>query len=320
MKYAIGVDLGGTTLRVAAVDGKGRILERLSTAMETLEGRDAVLDRLCESARALITRHGKGAKPAGIGVGVPGIIYLETGMLRKSPNLPGWEDYSVRDEIERRMDTRVALDNDANLAALGEHWLGAGRSLPGKADSLCLLNLGTGVGGGLIFNGKIWHGFLGMAAELGHINVIEDGAPCGCGSHGCLETEASATAVVRVAMDAIGSNPRGIMARAVHKGEALTAALVYRCAEQGDEGAQRIYFSLGKYLGIALAGLVNALNLPLYVIGGGVAEAWAMFSPAMLEQLQRRSYIFAEGRTRVVQSELRGEAGLIGAARLALLR
>jgi len=316
MRYAIGVDLGGTNLRVAAIDEEGRVLERLSTAVKILEGRDAVLDHLCEAARALIARRGTGAELAGIGVGIPGIIYLETGMLRKSPNLPGWEDCAVRDEIERRLGARVVLDNDANAAALGEHWFGAGRDV----DSLCLITLGTGVGGGLIFDGKVWHGFLGMAAELGHINVLEDGAPCGCGSRGCLETEASATAVVRIAMDFIGSNPTGRLAKAVHAGDALTAALVFRCAQAGDHDAQAIYARLGNYLGIALAGLVNALNLPLYVIGGGVAEAWDAFAPSMREQLQRRSYIFAEGRTRVVKSTLEGDAGLLGAARLVLTR
>lgn len=328
MKFAIGVDLGGTSLRVAAVREDGRVLERVTAPVKLLSGRDAVIDELCRAARELIDRHGGTgtgkAALAGIGVGVPGIIYLDTGRLRKSPNLPGWEDYPVRDEIERRLGTPVLLDNDANVAALGERWLGAGRSLSSDADSLCLITLGTGVGGGLILDGKIWHGFLGMAAELGHINVLEDGAPCGCGSRGCLETEASATAVVRQAMDVIGREPGGPLARAVQSGELLTAELVFRCAHPetgpGDAGSQQIYTRLGNYLGIALAGLVNALNLPLYVIGGGVAAAWDAFAPAMLEQLNRRSYIFAEGRTRVVPTELHGEAGLLGAARLALLK
>lgn len=320
MKFAIGVDLGGTSLRVAAVEESGRVLERATAQVRLLAGRDAVIDELCRAAREMIERHrGTGdnkAELVGIGVGVPGIIYLDTGRLRKSPNLPGWEDYPVRDEIERRLGTKVSLDNDANVAARGEHWLGAGR----EVDSLCLITLGTGVGGGLIFQDKIWHGFLGMAGELGHINVLEDGAPCGCGSKGCLETEASATAVVREAMDAIGANSTGPLARAVHAGEALTSALVFRCAQGGDVDSQRIFARLGRYLGITLAGLVNGLNLPLYVIGGGVAAAWPAFAPAMFEQLTRRSYIFAEGRTRVVPSELHGDAGLIGAARLALVK
>lgn len=320
MRYAIGVDLGGTSLRVAAVREDGHVLERATAQVKLLAGRDAVIEELCREARALIERHAADGELGGIGVGVPGIIYLDTGRLRKSPNLPGWEDYPVRDEIERRLGTPVALDNDANVAALGEHWLGAGRGLLPGADSLCLITLGTGVGGGLILDGKIWHGFLGMAGELGHINVLEDGAACGCGSRGCLETEASATAVVRMAMDVIGRDPAGALARAVHSGGQLTAELVYRCAQAGDEGSRQVYARVGHYLGLALAGLVNGLNLPLYVIGGGVAAAWDAFAPAMLEQLTGRSYIFAEGRTQVVPSGLHGDAGLLGAARLALAK
>jgi glucokinase len=322
MRFAIGVDLGGTSLRVAAVREDGHVLDRATAQVKLLAGRDAVIDELCREARALIEKHHatspSGGQLAGIGVGVPGIIYLDTGRLRKSPNLPGWEDFPVRDEIERRLGCNVILDNDANVAAAGEHWLGAGRALPPEADSLCLITLGTGVGGGLILDGKIWHGFLGMAGELGHINVLENGAPCGCGSRGCLETEASATAVVRMAMDVVGGDPAGALARAAQSGEQLTAELVFRCAQAGDEGSRQVYARLGNYLGLALAGLVNSLNLPLYVIGGGVAAAWPAFAPAMLEQLKQRSYIFAEGRTRVVPSTLHGDAGLLGAARLAL--
>ncbi len=322
MRFAIGVDLGGTSLRVAAVDESGRVMERLSSPVKTLAGRDQVIDQLCELAQVLIAKHGASNNPeatlAGIGVGVPGIIQLETGQLRRSPNLPGWEDFRVRDEIERRLGApngiKIALDNDANLAALGEKWLGAGRDV----DSMCLITLGTGVGGGLIFNGRIWHGFLGMAGELGHVMVSESGSQCGCGSTGCLETKASATAIVLKARAAIQSSSDSLLSKAVASGEPLTAALVFRCAQEGDDVARRIYASVGKYLGIGLAGLVNALNLPLYVLGGGVAEAWDAYAPAMFKQLQRSSYIYAEGGTRVVQSQLRGEAGLLGAAYLAL--
>ncbi|MSO19100.1 MAG: ROK family protein [Acidobacteria bacterium] len=319
MRFAIGVDLGGTSLRVAAVDESGRVLERLSSPVKTLAGRDRVIEQLCESAQVLIAKHGASGNPeatlAGIGAGVPGIIHRETGQLRRSPNLPGWENFPVRDELERRLGARVHLDNDANLAALGEKWLGAGRDV----DSMCLITLGTGVGGGLILDGKIWHGFLGMAGEVGHVMVSESGSQCGCVSTGCLETKASATAIVRKARAAIQSSSDSLLSKAVVSGEPLTAALVFRCAQEGDDVARRIYASVGKYLGIALAGLVNTLNLPLYVLGGGVAEAWDAYAPAMFKQLQRSSYIYAEGGTRVVQSQLRGEAGLFGAAHLALV-
>jgi glucokinase len=251
-------------------------------------------------------------------VGVPGIIYAQTGMLRQSPNLPGWENFRVRDAIASRLggkaEVSVLLDNDANLAAFGEQWLGAGRDV----SSLCLLTLGTGVGGGLIFDGKIWRGFLGMAGEVGHIPVAENGVPCGCGSSGCLETEASATAIVRKAEQLLASGRSAPLAEAQRRDSALTAQLVYQVAKNGDVACREIFESFGKYLGLGLAGLVNTLNLPLYVIAGGVVGAWDLFSPAMFAELRRRSYVFAEGSTRVERSLLGGDAGLYGAARLVL--
>ncbi len=324
-RFAIGVDLGGTNLRAAAVDSDGRILEKHVSPLRNCDGRDAVIDALCSAVKQLLSSQQTAGDCAGVGVGVPGIIYLETGLLRHSPNLPGWENFPVRDAIEQSLGIPVRLDNDANLAVLGEHWRGAGADV----DSLCMITLGTGVGGGLIFNGTIWHGFLGMAGELGHIHVAENNVTCGCGSTGCLETEASATAIVRNVRRAIGQDSavdsssvaghaRATSLRdAIAGGESLSARLVHRHAAAGDPLSMEIFQSVGRYLGIAVAGLVNVLNLPLYVIAGGVSEAWDLFSPSLLEELERRSYIFAEGKTRVEKTRLDGAAGLLGAARLA---
>ncbi len=189
--FAIGVDLGGTNLRIAAVDNSGKILEKITTGTAVARGRDRVIDEMCACVKTLALKHRAASELAGIGVGVPGIIDMERGMVRASPNLPGWEDYPVRDEIERRLATAVMLENDANAAALGEKWLGAAAAV----DDMCMLTLGTGVGGGLVLHGRVWHGMTGMAAELGHINVEPEGRACNCGSRGCLEQYASATAV-----------------------------------------------------------------------------------------------------------------------------
>ncbi len=316
-RFAIGVDLGGTNLRVAAVDDAGRLLEKTARSMRALGGRDAVIRQLCQDARELAARHGSAGTCVGVGVGVPGILYLEKGVLRRSPNLPGWENFAVRDAIASQLGLPVRVDNDANLAALGEKWRGAGRHVA----SLCLLTLGTGLGGGLILDGKIWHGFLGMAGEIGHIPVVENGAPCGCGSRGCLETEVSATAIVRKAQALLAAGATPALAEEVRRGERgapLTAELVYRVASAGDRACRELFDSFGKYLGLALAGLVNVLNFPLYVIGGGVSAAWDLFSPAMFSELCARSYVFAEGSTRVARAELGADAGLYGAAALAL--
>src|SRR4051812_13934505 len=194
---AIGVDLGGTNLRIAAVDSNGKVLEKITTSTQVARGRDQVIDEMCVAIQEVVSKRPGAGELAGIGIGVPGIIEMKTGYLRESPNLPGWDNYPVRDEIEQRLGTRVVLENDANAAAMGEKWLGAGR----ETDDMCMLTLGTGVGGGLILNGRVWHGMTGMAGELGHITVYPEGQKCGCGNRGCVEQYASATAVVRMARE-----------------------------------------------------------------------------------------------------------------------
>jgi glucokinase len=313
-RFAIGADLGGTNLRIAAVQESGKILERVSLTTRREQGREAVIDELCEAILDLSRRLAGPRVLAGIGVGIPGIIYLQTGMLRKSPNLPGWENYPVRSEIESRVGSSVFLENDANAAALGEKWLGMGRYV----NSLCMLTLGTGVGGGIVLDGKIWHGFLGMAGELGHIVVAEKGQECPCGGRGCLETESSASAIVRKANETLAAGRSPALAKASRNGSELTSEVVYEVAKGGDAACREIFDSVGRYLGIGVAGLVNALNLPLYVIGGGAADAWDLFFPAMMEEVRYRSFIFREASTRIEKSTLKGDAGLCGAAYLPL--
>src|SRR5262249_4105541 len=168
---------------------------------------------MCDAVLTLSGKYAPLGGLAGIGVGVPGIIDLETGMLRHSPNLPGWHDYPVREEIESRLATTVVLENDANAAALGEIWLGAAAAV----DDMCMLTLGTGVGGGRAFNGRIRHGARCMAGEVGHVNIEPNGVACGCGGRGCMEQYASATAVKRMAMEAISSGKAPELARAMNE-------------------------------------------------------------------------------------------------------
>jgi glucokinase len=262
----------------------------------------------------------------GIGVGVPGIIDLQTGMLRESPNLPGWQNYPVREEIERRLGASVILENDANVAALGEKWLGAARHV----DDMCIITLGTGVGGGLILRGEIWHGAVGMAGEVGHIMVEPEGPSCGCGSRGCVEQYASATAIRRMAQEAITAGHAPGLLRAMQQDKDFNSNAVYQLAMQGDHEAQQVLRKAGWALGVTLAGLINTLNLPVYVIGGGVSAAWDAFAPAMMNEVRARSYVFkttaagegsvpGERNTAIVRATLGSDAGLIGAARLPML-
>jgi glucokinase len=313
--FAIGVDVGGTNLRVAAIDTSGEIFERINLSTEVRAGRDVVLEEMVSAVQVLRAKHASAARLIGIGFGVPGLIHMKEGKLRESPNLPGWHDYPLRDTLEQRLGTRVILENDANAAALGEKWIGHGRGV----DSLIMLTLGTGVGGGIVLDGRIWHGMLGMAGELGHITVDPNGPRCNCGNHGCLEALASATAIVRMAKEAIaGNHSPALKALAATTNREITSALVYEAAKDGDPAAQEIFRTVGWALGVALAGLVNAFNVPMYVLMGGVAAAWDLFAPPMLAEVERRSFVYRAGGTRIVLSELGADAGLYGAAYLGL--
>jgi glucokinase len=225
-------------------------------------------------------------------------------VLAYSPNLPYLENFPIRDEIRRRLGAPMILENDANAAALGEKWMGAGRDV----DDLVLLTLGTGIGGGIISGGRVLRGFVGMAGELGHITVVPNGNPCGCGNQGCLEKAASATAV-------------SAMAKMLHLGENLSAKEVAELAAQPGEAGEKartVWRVMGEALGAALATLVNTFNFPLYLLSGGMLPAWDLFEPAMLRVLEQRSatYRATKTETRIARATLGNEAGLYGAAYL----
>ncbi len=297
-EYSIGVDLGGTNLRAAAISPEAEVLERITGSTNLDAGREAVLDDIVESIQALEERLGPEGV-LGVGIGVAGFIDMRKGVIVGSNNLPELEGVPILREIEERLGTRVFLENDANAAALGEKWAGAGKDV----DDLVLLTLGTGIGGGIIYRGRVMHGFVGMAGEVGHMMVVPNGNPCGCGNHGCLEKHASARAVEG-------------MAYMIGLGENLTAREVFELAEQGNELAQRVFRRMGVALGIALATLVNLFNFPLYLLGGGALGAWKYFAPAMLEEVERRSFTYRNTKTRIEKAVLGNEAGLYGAAYL----
>jgi len=345
-KFSIGVDLGGTNLRIAAVDEQGKLVEKVTLGTKVSLGRDHVIGDMCDAIQRTSEKF-RDTPLLGIGIGVPGIIDMQTGLLRESPNLPGWADYPVRAEIERRLKTIVILENDANVAALGEKWLGAAKDF----SDMAMLTLGTGVGGGLVLGGEIWRGANGMAGEFGHTTVEPEGQLCGCGNRGCLEQYASATAVVRMAREAIAASGGSALARAANSDSEFSSKSIYNLAIQGDEDARRIFRNVGRYLGIVLSAMINSLNLPIYVIGGGASSAWDAFSPSIFEELRRRSFVYVAtaprdpagqspattrarvtnegasahidagtGRKTIITRALLGsDAGLYGAARLPML-
>lgn len=332
--FSIGVDLGGTNLRIAAVSAEGQLLEKVRLGSKGAAGRDHVIDQMCEAIQRLSAKYTGTGKFLGAGMGIPGIIDLQAGTVRKSANLQGWEDYPVRAEIERRLGARVVIENDGNVAAFGEQWLGAARGVPNMA----VVTLGTGIGGGIVLGGKIWHGMTGMSGEFGHVMLEPEGYPCGCGSHGCAEQYASASAIVRMAREAIASGDAPLLAQAASSDPEFGAQSIYNLAVQGDEPARQILRTFGRYLGIMLAAAVNILNLDMYVIGGGASSAWDAFAPSMFEELRERSIVYAatapadpmnsessgqnsrgERKTIVTRALLGSDAGLYGAARIAVM-
>lgn len=298
VEFSIGLDLGGTNLRAAAVSQDGRMLDSVRGNTAYSEGREAILSEMVKAIDTLRQRGG-GAKLSGIGVAVPGFILLKDGVIRNSNNLASLENFPIRDELARRLGAPIVLENDANAAALGEKWMGAGRDV----DDLVLLTLGTGIGGGIVSKGDILRGSLGMAGEIGHITVVPNGNPCGCGNRGCVEKHASATAITA-------------MAKLLGLGDALTAKQVYDLATNGDEKAKAIFNEMGEALGVVLAMLINTFNFPLYLLSGGVLGAWDLFAPPMIEETRRRSFTFRSTNTRIEKAALGDDAGLFGAARL----
>lgn len=310
--FAIGVDLGGTNLRVAAVTPEGEQLGIISLPTRLAAGPASVLD---DMAGAIAEISGKqSGEPIGIGVGSPGPLELPAGVLHRPPNLPGFDGLNLRTELTRRVGRPVQVDSDANLAAYAEALLGAGPAF--GVNSLMMYTLGTGVGAGIVLEGRIWHGMQGAAGESGHGPLFPDGPVCGCGARGCLEACASATAIARRAKELGlgGDSP-------------LTSSGVAKLAEQGDERALQIFDEAGRALGLSLTHMVNALDLPLYAIGGGAAAAWPLFAPRMFATLREGSYVyrmsmprdplvFEKGKTNVVPAQLGSQAGLLGAALL----
>jgi glucokinase len=325
----IGVDLGGTSLRVAAYTPELGVLKSIAMRTRLEAGPIAVVDDMCDAIRLLIDEHRNGRTFSGIGVGSPGPLELPAGRLHHPPNLSGWDGFPLLGEMQKRLEQTVVLESDANAAALAEYALGLGKTL--GIESLCMLTLGTGVGNGIVLNGKLWHGATGMGGEAGHMTIYPDGPSCGCGNNGCLEACASATAVVNAAERIIAAGKAPGLAALKSTGTSLSAQVLAKAALDGDLDAKEIYAQTGRALGICLAGLINILNLPLYVVGGGMANSWDLLSKSLFEELERRSYVYAltaQGRpaangmpcggTRVLPARLGAEAGLLGACILPL--
>jgi len=306
------VDLGGTNLRAAVVDSEGRLHDHHKRPTPTTEKPEeiavaiAAAVRECESAAAK-----RGARIDAISVVVPGSVQVGTGEVMNAPNIPSLIGYDLGAALETLLGRSVLLENDANAAAMGEMWQGAARD----CRTIICLTLGTGVGGGIIVDGKLWRGPDGTAGEVGHMTVEPfGGVRCKCGNIGCLEVYASGTAIVRMTRETLGLSGDSVLGSVVSAD--LSAEKVFRAAADGDELALRIFQTVGRYLGVAMANVVNIFNPEMIVIGGGVSAAWDLFAPTAQAGVMKRAFPVPAQRCRIVRAECGDHAGLLGAARL----
>jgi glucokinase len=321
----LGIDLGGTSLRVGAFNESMQLLASRVMPTRVSSGPQAVVTDMADAVASLLDE--TCGRAEAIGLGSPGPLNLVDGTLGQLPNFPGWDFFPLRFSLEELTGLPVILDGDANAAALAEWKLGAGRNE--GVDSMAMLTLGTGVGSGIIIDGRIWHGIVGMGGEVGHVSVNYDGPACSCGGRGCLEYYASATGIERSAR-ALASHSRGPLADLFANDRAVTARMIADLANSGDNEAREIYAQVGRYIGRGLATLVNTLDLPLYVIGGGVAAAWDLFAPEMYLTLRELSYVYRlqqpsqlahhePNKPFITAATLGADAGLLGAAMLPTL-
>lgn len=304
-------DLGGTNLRMAVVDRDGRVLFRHRRETPRSADRDLIVSAIIEAAELCREAAPENTYIKAIAAAAAATINPAAGVLSKAPNMPALDGLHLTEILSSKLRLPVFLENDATAAAIGEHWLGASK---GFASSICV-TLGTGVGGGIILNDKPLRGPDGTAGEIGHICVEPDGEPCGCGSRGCVEQYSSATAIVRIASELRAEHPDSVLG---FDGD-VTSLDIFNAGKRGDPLALKAFTKMGRYLGIALADLINVLNPEVIVIGGGMAAGWEMFIGHVRAEIAKRAFREPAVRAKLVAAELGDDAGILGAARLAFL-
>lgn len=309
MKYCFGVDIGGTTVKMGLLEEEGKIVDKWEITTDTSEEGKAILPNVAASVENKMKEHGLTKEDIiGVGAGVPAPVTAE-GIVNGSANL-GWNYKEVKKELEELTGMKACIGNDANVAALGEMWKGGGAG----EKNVIMVTLGTGVGGGVIINGKVLVGANGAGGEIGHLCVnYEEKDKCGCGNCGCLEQYASATGIVRLAKKKLGQEPRPTILTK----EDVTAKDVFDAVKAGDETAKEIAVEFGRYLGYALANLAAVLDPAVIVIGGGVSKAGEVLIPYIREPFMERAF-FANRNVKFALATLGNDAGICGAAKLVL--
>ncbi|MGH7699546.1 MAG: ROK family protein [Gemmatimonadales bacterium] len=310
MRYVVGVDIGGTNLVVGTVREDGaEVVGLVSEPTLSEQGPDAIITRIVRLARASLTE-ARGREIAGVGIGAPGPLDTKRGLVLLTPNL-GWVDLPLRDRLGQALDLPAELDNDANCAILGEWWRGAARG----ADVVVGLTIGTGIGGGIVLGGRIFHGASDVAGEIGHMTIDSTGRRCKCGNYGCLEAYASGPAIAARAVEGLQSGVDTTLAQYVDGDlSRVTAQVVYEAAHDGDAWALEVVHDTAKFLGAGVASLVNIFNPAVVVICGGVTLAGDRLFVPLRSEVKRRAFKPAVDACRIVPGELAGTAGVYGAA------
>ncbi|MCH8061264.1 MAG: ROK family protein [Chloroflexi bacterium] len=311
--YALSADLGGTQLRVALVDREGALHERHATDTLAQHGREAVVNNLVQAlghVAGMVDR----ASIVGIGVSMPGPIDPDDGTVYDPPNLPGWGIYSAKDRVEDALGMQASFANDASLGALAEHAYGAGR---GHKDMI-YLTVSTGIGGGIIIDGRLYGGHKGFAGELGHMTIDRKGRLCNCGNMGCLEALASGTAVARIANERLASGEDSVLSQySRDNGGPVSASQVAAASSEGDLLARSIMDEAAVNLGIGIVSYMHIFDPEIIVIGGGMSHSLDQLLPGIEREIQDHAMAHQRERRPVVKSELGDDVSILGAAALA---
>ncbi len=314
-KYSIGVDLGGTNIVNTVVNYQGKIVSRLKVPTLAERGKESTIKRIVETIHENIVQSTIASGDIiGIGIGAPGPLDVKKGIINFAPNLPGWRDVPLRKILEDEFNMKIVLENDANAAAWGERCFGAGQGV----NNLVCFTLGTGIGGGIIINGKIYHGNNYGAAELGHMTVNKDGPRCNCGNYGCLESYSSATGIKNRIKNRI---KEGIKSEFLDFDEdklfeSLRLKSIFEVARKGDRLTKDIVEEAISYLGIAIANIANILNPEMVVLVGGITNEGNKLLIPLRKEVKKRALYSNYKSLKIVIGKLAGNAGVLGAAAL----
>ena len=310
----IGIDMGATHLGVAVADFAGHVLDEVESAFNVEEEPQVCLDQIQQRVREILSKAGiRPDQILAIGMGVPGPVMAEAGLVSSPPIMPGWDNYPIREQLRKFWQVPVTVNNDAELGALGEWAFGAARG----EQNLAYIKVGSGVGAGLLLDGRIFRGATGCAGEIGHITVLDGGPRCSCGNSGCLEALSGGKAIARRAREAISAGKRTQLSQIIPP-ESITARDVANAARYGDLVSQQIVAEAGAYLGIAVAGLVNLFNPNVIVVGGGVAQMGDLLLEPIRRSVQGRSLPSAARAVRILAAVLGRRSTTMGAVVQAL--